>query len=167
MGQPGIDIGKPVIPFQPFRSRRVNIEICGKTGQDRRIGGHVFINGIALGAGIRPIGKDKIADVIIESVELEADIRSAVAICRIDLIALLLLQVDITQLEGVGADVQAVARELINSRGPKAFGDIELDILTMWQLVRGADASGPARIRIVEGGEPIQSITDEVGDIIA
>lgn len=151
MGQPGINIREPVIPFQSPRSGGVNIEPGVDAGQDRGIGRHKLIDGIALYDGIRAVGKNKVTDVIIESPHLEADVLAAVAVGYVDLIPLFRLQVYIAKLESIGADIQTVAGELVNGWGPKAFRDIELYVLAMRQLVGGAGATGPAGVGIGKG----------------
>ena len=84
---------------------------------------------------------------VIESFELEADVLAVEPIGQIDLVPLFGFQVDIAQLEGIGADVQPVAGQLVDGRSAEAFGDIELYILTVRQLVRSADAARPSASR--------------------
>ncbi len=90
------------------------------------------------------------ADMVIETIHLEADVASAIAIGQVDLVALFGSQVDITQLDGIGTDVEAVAGEFIDRRRPETFGDIQLHIIVMLQLISSPGTSGPTGIGIVE-----------------
>ena len=71
---------------------------------------------------------------VVESVDLKAEIPAAVAIGQIYLVSLLGLQVDIPQLKGIGTNIQPIAGQLIDRRRPKAFADIQLNVVVVRQL---------------------------------